>query len=83
MVSHYGFDGFTNINGVGHLFMSLFFTYILCLEKYLFESFVLFLNWFESFLFSFKSFLYVYFGQGNGTPLQYSCLENPMDGGAW
>ena len=19
----------------------------------------------------------------NGTPLQYSCLENPMDGGAW
>ena len=20
---------------------------------------------------------------GNGTPLQYSCLENPMDGGAW
>ena len=33
---------------------------------------------------------YPYFGQlssklreGNGTPLQYSCLENPMDGGAW
>ena len=23
-----------------------------------------------------------YFGEGNGTPLQYSCLENPMDGGA-
>ena len=22
-------------------------------------------------------------GEGNGTPLQYSCLENPMDGGAW
>ena len=22
-------------------------------------------------------------GDGNGTPLQYSCLENPMDGGAW
>ena len=21
--------------------------------------------------------------RGNGTPLQYSCLENPMDGGAW
>ena len=21
--------------------------------------------------------------QGNGNPLQYSCLENPMDGGAW
>ena len=28
----------------------------------------------------------VYFltsGEGNGTPLQYSCLENPMDVGAW
>ena len=32
---------------------------------------------------------YIYFGvcksscgEGNGTPLQYSCLENPMDGGA-
>ena len=22
-------------------------------------------------------------GEGNGTPLQHSCLENPMDGGAW
>ena len=24
-----------------------------------------------------------FIGEGNGTPLQYSCLENPMDGGAW
>ena len=23
------------------------------------------------------------FGEGNGNPLQYSCLDNPMDGGAW
>ena len=22
-------------------------------------------------------------GEGNGNPLQYSCLENPMDGGVW
>ena len=22
-------------------------------------------------------------GEGDGNPLQYSCLENPMDGGAW
>ena len=22
-------------------------------------------------------------GKGNGNPLQYSCLENPRDGGAW
>ena len=27
--------------------------------------------------------LSVPFGEGNGTPLQDSCLENPMDGGAW
>ena len=25
----------------------------------------------------------LYSGEGSGTPLQYSCLENPMDGGAW
>ena len=22
-------------------------------------------------------------GEGNGNPLQYSCVENPVDGGAW
>ena len=27
--------------------------------------------------------LYLTIREGNGTPLQYSCLENPMDGGAW
>ena len=26
--------------------------------------------------------LYTNIGEGNGTPLQYSCLENPMDGEA-
>ena len=31
----------------------------------------------------FCGFLVVNGGRGNGTPLQYSCLENPMDGGAW
>ena len=25
----------------------------------------------------------LHYGEGNGTPLQYSCLGNPMDGGAW
>ena len=25
----------------------------------------------------------LFYGEGNGTLLQYSCLENPMDGGAW
>ena len=30
-------------------------------------------------------FHYVYWdiGEGNGNPLQYSCLEDPMEGGAW
>ena len=27
--------------------------------------------------------LVLHWGEGNGTPLQYSCLENPMGGGAW
>ena len=31
----------------------------------------------------FFSFVALDFGEGNGNPLQYSCLENPMDGGAW
>ena len=26
---------------------------------------------------------YYHNGEGNGNPVQYSCLENPMDGGAW
>ena len=27
--------------------------------------------------------LLIFSGEGNGTPLQYFCQENPMDGGAW
>jgi len=42
-------------------------------------------------LFSLSSTLYqlgmsnltLVIGEGNSNPLQYSCLENPMDGGAW
>ena len=29
------------------------------------------------------SYSYTLVGEGNGTPLQHSCLENSMDGGAW
>ena len=32
---------------------------------------------------SYSSPLIIFNGEGNGTPLQYSCLQNPMDGGAW
>ena len=35
------------------------------------------------YLFSVYSLLRNNFGEGNGTLLQYSCLESPMDGGAW
>src|SRR5574341_193630 len=37
----------------------------------------------ETKIIDFRSFLTYTFGEGNGTPLHYSCLENPMDGGAW
>ena len=30
-----------------------------------------------------RTYYKLYAGEGNGTLLQYSCLENPMDGGAW
>ena len=28
-------------------------------------------------------YMYTQIGEGNGNPLQYSCLENPRDRGAW
>ena len=36
-------------------------------------------------IWAFKKYIYTYSnaGEGNGTPLQHSCLENPVDGGAW
>ena len=27
--------------------------------------------------------IWTWVGEGDGTPLRYSCLENPMDGGVW
>ena len=38
------------------------------------------------YVFDMQVFIHKYtyiFGEGNGTPLQYSCLENSMDGRAW
>ena len=35
------------------------------------------------YLSTYKQYLETDDGEGNGTPLQYSCLENPMDSGAW
>ena len=42
-----------------------------------------FINLFFLLHFEFFFLYIIHFGEGNGTPLQYSCLENPMDGGAW
>ena len=46
-----------------------------------------FLNTIYQFFFFLKgtqlSLLVTSIGEGNGIPLQYSCLESPMDGGAW
>ena len=38
---------------------------------------------FDGIPFSFLMLTLEYNREGNGTPLQYPCLENPMDGGAW
>ena len=35
------------------------------------------------FFFSFSASAAFSYGEGTGDPLQYSCLENPMDRGAW
>ena len=37
-------------------------------------------DWIKTFNYTILDLL---FREGNGTPLQYSCLENPMDRGAW
>ena len=44
-----------------------------------------FIKYHDSFSFHFTSYCSFVNGEGNGngTPLQYSCLENPMDRGAW
>ena len=40
-------------------------------------------NFFLRYLFEEIVFTMSLVGEGNGNPLQYFCLENPMDGGAW
>ena len=48
--------------------------YILLLQYFVSSDIITFLD-----LMNLRELL----GEGNGTPLQYSCLENPMDGGTW
>ena len=40
-------------------------------------------DWSKKDKYSILIHIYGIYGEGDGTPLQYSCLENPMDGGAW
>jgi len=39
--------------------------------------------WLPTFISLLHSITSVKLREGNGTPLQYSCLKNPMDGGPW
>ena len=61
--------------------MKLFIIYFLMSMESMGESDIFYYS-----TFSFYSPFYLLLdliGEGDGTPLQYSCLENPMDGGAW
>ena len=49
---------------------------VLCIHTFVSVWFV---HWFCSVCSGLRSHI----GEGNGTPLQYFCLENPMDRGAW
>ena len=55
-------------------------TYLLVLTTLCGDSFSIYSSIINLFKFSSCS---MNFGEGNGTPLQYSCLGNPVDGGAW
>jgi len=41
------------------------------------------MHYIEGLALHFFSQVIIHIGEGNDTSLQYSCLENPMDGGAW
>ena len=55
---------------------------LLCILGIFFLTIIMFLSYLLFFL-TICFGLFHIIGEGNGTPLQYSCLENPIDGGAW
>jgi len=80
------FECFISLKDENNIFLNLTFLIIRwapvnILIIYLYSSSVMYL--FIFFPFIILHLLGIYFGEGNDTPLQYSCLENPMDGGAW
>ena len=58
-----------------------YFTISYCFIKVIYLDYIL--KFLLTSIFFFYISLVFWDGEGNGTPLQYSCLENPMDGGAW
>ena len=69
-LSHHSFFIHSSVNGHRGCFHVLAIVNVL---QWTLGYMCLFQLWFPS----------LWLGEGNGTPLQYSCLENPMDGGAW
>ena len=61
------------------IFIFLFLTYFALYNRFLVHPTNY--NWLKCV--PFYGWIICYCREGNGTPLQYSCLENPMDGGAW
>ena len=56
-----------------HLYITTGETIVLTLQTFVSKVMSLLFNMLSSFV----------IGEGSGTPLQYSCMENPMYGGAW
>ena len=66
------------------IFVFLFLAYNVVQSLCLTGSRFIHLSSTDSNLFLFKAeYYFIVYGEGNGTPLQYSCLENPMDEGTW
>ena len=56
-----------------HMYIPTGKTIVLTLQTFVSKVMALLFNMLSSFV----------IGEGSGTPLQYSCMENPMYGGAW
>ena len=67
---------------LAHLLFILFFLCMFLSTKRI-EHLLYFISFGCILFFNFNKNIALIFREGNGNPLQYSCLENPMDGGAW